>query len=96
MAPTPKDTPSKIEFQPSPFINLYTMFYRLGTNHLQSKNFRHNGNLSSARERAEKHCNILGAKIMFVQPLISDLNKEEEYALGFSRPSTIEEPKEKL
>lgn len=64
-----------------PLVGLFTLFYRKETNHLQSKNFRFNGSLSQARERAETHCSIIGAKFMFVQPLISDLKKEEEFIL---------------
>jgi len=71
------------------FVGLYTIFFRKETNSLQSKNFRHNGNLSSARERAEKHCTLIGAKHMFTQPLISDLNKEEEYFLSKGHTSAI-------
>ena len=69
---------------PEPLINLYTMFYRLNTNHLVSKNFRYPGGLKAARERAETHCNIIGAKLNFVQPLISNLSVEEKHHLGGS------------
>ncbi len=63
------------------FVGLYTMFYRKETNHLQTKNFRFNGNLQQARERADSHCKVIGGKLMFVQPLISDLSKEEDFIL---------------
>lgn len=67
------------------FVGIYTMFFRQHTNHMQSKNFRCAGNLKQARERAEEHCNIIGAKLNFVQPLISDLWKEEQFHLGATR-----------
>ena len=67
-----------------PLINLYTMFYRQNTNQLVSKNFRYPGGLKAARERAESHCNIIGAKLNFVQPLIANLSLEEKHYLGGS------------
>ncbi len=70
-------TTTPLHHQDEPFVGLYTMFYRHLTNHLQSKNFRHSGDLKSARARAETYCNLVGAKLNFVQPLISDLSKEE-------------------
>lgn len=73
-----------------PFVGLYTMVYRpLGVNYLTTKNFRHSGNLRSARERAEKHLNIIGGKLNFVQPLISDLSIEEAHHLGHTREAGL-------
>jgi hypothetical protein len=74
---TSKETP-KEDFS----AGIWTMYFRHHTNHLVSKNFRHHGDLRSARERAEKHCNTIGAKLNFVQPFLSDLQKEEDYSLG--------------
>jgi hypothetical protein len=74
------------------FTSIYTMFFRKDSNHLQSKNFRLAGDLKHARERAEKHCEVIKAKFNFVQPFISNLDREEDYFLGKS--STTEQPKE--
>ena len=68
-----------VESSLEPLVGLYTMFYRKDTNHLQSKNFRFNGNLKEARARAEQHANIMGMRLNFVQPLISDLSREEHF-----------------
>ncbi len=76
----PLEKPIELE----PFVGLYTMFFRhpsLG-NYLMSKNFRLNGSLKEARERAELYCNIIGGKLNYVQPLISNLQLEENYKLN--------------
>lgn len=78
-------TPEKPIAQEDQLTNLYTMFYRHLTNHLVSLNFRHPGGLDKARERAESHCNVMGYKLHFVQPLISNLSLEESYYLGTER-----------
>jgi hypothetical protein len=78
-------TPAETEL----FCNVYTMFYREG-NHLVSKNFRCPGGLKAARERAETHCNIMEKKLNFVQPLVSDLGREESYKLGFKIEKEVE------
>lgn len=69
-----------------PLVGLYTMYYRQpeNGNHLITKNFRLHGSLREARERAEIHCGIIGAKLNFVQPLIANLKLEEEFKLGVS------------
>jgi hypothetical protein len=67
---------------PEPLVGLFTMFFRKDFNTIQSKNFRHSGDLHSARARAEEHCTIIDAKLNFVQPLISDLKKEEDFVLA--------------
>lgn len=79
--------PIPLETNTETLVGLYTMFYRQHTNHLVSKNFRHHGDLRSARARAEKHCDVIGAKLNFVQPLISDLEKEEKHFFGFLNDS---------
>lgn len=68
--------------------NIYTLFFRHSTNHLQNKNFRFQGNLKDARARAQIHCDIMGYKLNFVQPLISNLQVEEDhhYGRGTSAP----------
>ncbi len=78
---------TQAEFNPKePFVGLYLMHYRNGIsgNHILTKNFRFNGSLREARERAEKHCQTMGFKLMFVEPLICDLTKEEQLHLGDS------------
>jgi hypothetical protein len=71
-----------------PLVGLYTMYYRNPAvgNHIISKNFRFNGSLKAARERAEQHCGIIGAKLNFVQPLITNLKLEEEFKLSGTFP----------
>ena len=74
----------QIETNTETLVGLYTMYYRHPTtgNALLTKNFRLNGNLKDARARAEVHCGIMGGKLNFVQPMITDLKREEEYTLG--------------
>ncbi len=98
MASVPTTQPEETaqNFNPKePFVGLYTMYFRPnGTNMIVSKNFRHSGNLRSARDRAEQNCNVLGNKLNFVQPLISDLQKEEDFKLGIIGVTTsLEEVK---
>jgi hypothetical protein len=78
--PLLKDLSQKEE----PLVGLYCMFYRQpeNGNHLITKNFRFHGSLKEARERAELHCGIIGAKLNFVQPLIANLKLEEDFKLG--------------
>lgn len=81
MALSTPSTPQQAQLN-EPFISIYTMYYRHQTNHLISKNFRLNGDLRAARDRAEQHCTTIGAKLNFVQPFISDLGKEEAFILN--------------
>lgn len=74
--PSLSETPSPSK---DALVGLYTMFYRHNSNHLQTKNFRFHGPLQAARARAEAHCKIMGYRINFVQPMISDLKTEEEH-----------------
>ena len=78
-----KDTAAEFVANQS-FVGLYLMHYRHPNvgNHVLNKNFRFNGSLKEAKERAEKHCQTLGLRLMFVEPLISDLTKEEQLHLG--------------
>ena len=77
------ETKPVIETTSESLVGLYTMYYRAPqvSNTLISKNFRFNGNLHDAKERAEEYCSIMGLRLNFVQPLISDLKKEEEFKL---------------
>lgn len=93
------ETPAAAEFKPGePFVGLYLMHFRhpqMG-NHVLTKNFRFNGSLREARERAEKHCQVLGLKMMFVEPLICDLKKDEDQHLGVTIQSNLEVAKEEV
>ena len=73
----------KEEKKEEPLVGLFTMYYRQSQvgNHILTKNFRFNGSLKEARERAEQHCQIINAKLNFVQPLISNLKIEEDFLL---------------
>jgi len=61
--------------------NYYIMFYRHGMNANLTKGFYCDGDLTSARKRAEAHCKIMGYKYIFVRPMICNLETEEEYKL---------------
>ena len=78
----PVKSPTPVIPDPLYLVNIYSMYYRQSTSRLESKNFRYPGGLQAARKRAEDHCAIMGYKFMWVQPMISDLNKEEEFKLG--------------
>ena len=84
MAPIEQPS-SEVQFNLSePFVGLFTMYYRQSNvgNHILTKNFRFHGSLKDATARARKHCEVIGAKLNFVQPLITDLIKEEAYVVG--------------
>jgi hypothetical protein len=88
-------TPEKstIATNDEPLVGLYTLFFRYNTNFLQNKNFRFNGTLRQATERARRHCEIMGYKFHFVQPLISDFDREEKYKLGvLENPAHLNPP----
>ena len=74
----------------NPLVGLYVMFYRYEVNQVRTKNFRFHGPLQGACERGRKHCEVMGYKYMFVQPLISDFETEEAYKLGVKIKTTIE------
>jgi hypothetical protein len=71
---------------------LYTMFYRDPGrgNHIQSKNFRFHGTLREAIQRSQKHCDNMGFKLMFTQPMVNNLDKDEEDKLGNLDMSKLE------
>lgn len=76
-------SPTTIEPQET-LTNCYVLWFRMpsGPNQLMSKNFRCPGGLKAAIERGTRHCEIMNYKIHFVQPLVSDLNREETFKLG--------------
>lgn len=59
------------------FDDCWIMYYRHGMNAQLTKNFKFKGALPQARERAEKHCQIMGYKLGFVRPMFPDLTEEE-------------------
>lgn len=84
------------EITTEPLVGLYTLYYRRAEvgNHILTKNFRFNGSLKEAIERAQLHCSVMGARFSFVQPLIADLTLEESYKIGNKIPDQqmVQEP----
>ena len=76
--PTDKEINSLVSTRPS----LYSMHYRHGMNSKLEKNFEFVGDLFAARKRAEDHCAIMGYKLIWVRPLVVDLEAEEAQQLG--------------
>lgn len=64
------------------FPHCWTMFYRHGVNATLTKNFFFNGLMIDARDRAMKHCGIMGYKFQFLRPLLCDIEVEEGIQLG--------------
>jgi len=62
--------------------SLFSMHYRHGMNSKLEKIFMFNGELFEARKRAEKHCEIMGYKLIWVRPLVINLEAEESQQLG--------------
>jgi len=56
---------------------LYTLRYRKGAQ-LLSKNFPFKGPLGAAMERAREHCKIMGVRFVLVNPLVVDLEYQEQ------------------
>ena len=59
------------------YHNLWTLYYRQGSNPSLTKNFALNGTLKDAQQRGMAHCTIMGLTFIFVKPLIIDLQAEE-------------------
>lgn len=73
-------------------IKQYTMFFRKSSifgNVLISKNFEFNGSFREATERAQRHCSIIKAKYIFLQPFMADLADEEDIELHGFQPSHV-------
>jgi hypothetical protein len=61
----------------------HTLYYRLGRNpHAMAKNFYHVGTLHEVVARAKKHCEILGARFVRIEPLFSNLDSDERQHMG--------------
>jgi hypothetical protein len=65
-----------------PTYDTFTMHYRHGMNSKLEKNFSFKGDLESARRRAKEHCDIMGYKLIWVRPLVVDLEIEEAHQQG--------------
>lgn len=63
------------------FKNMYILFYRHGMNPGCSKGFISNGDIKAAVQRAQRHCEIMGYRYIFVRPFVSDIDEEEKYKL---------------
>jgi len=61
--------------------NVYILFYRHGMNPHCQKGFSHDGDIKSAVQRAQRHCEVMGYRYIFVRPFISDIDEEEKYKL---------------
>ena len=61
--------------------NMYILFYRHGMNPQCTKGFYCNGDIKAAVQRAQRHCEIMGYRYIFVRPFVSDIEEEEKYKL---------------
>ncbi len=79
-----QQVPLDPSLQPShpQFSNCWTIFYRHGVNAQLMKNFYYAGSMFDARERAQRHCGIMGYKFNFIRPLLCDIEVEEGIQLG--------------
>lgn len=64
------------------FPGCWTIYYRHGVNAQLSKNFFFDGSMFDARERAQRHCGIMGYKFNFIRPMLCDIEVEEGVQLG--------------
>jgi hypothetical protein len=60
---------------------IYTLFYRHGMNPQCQKGFVHEGDIKSAVQRAQRHCEVMNYRYIFVRPFVSDIDEEEKYKL---------------
>lgn len=61
--------------------HLWIMFYRHGMNANLTKGFYFAGDILAARNRAIKHCQVMGYRFIFIRPMVVNLEREEEYKL---------------
>jgi hypothetical protein len=66
---------------PDSIKNLYILFYRHGMNPHCQKGFTNSGDIKAAVQRAQRHCEIMGYRYIFVRPFVSDIDEEEKYKL---------------
>lgn len=85
MTPTKTITPSvpSVPIPNGTSDSYYTLFYRQGRNpHPMTKNFHHTGSIRDVVERAKKHCEVLGARFVRIEPLFSNLENDERTHMG--------------
>lgn len=82
--PKPGEVITTQETQPAArqFPGCWTIYYRHGVNAQLSKNFYFDGTMFDARERAQRHCGIMGYKFNFLRPMLCDIEVEEGIQLG--------------
>lgn len=66
---------------PPPFNTLYTLFYRKGNDPTCIKNFIYQGSLADASKRGQHHCELLGYEFIYVKPLVTNLDFDEQMRL---------------
>jgi hypothetical protein len=59
---------------------IFTIYYRQGSNPTCTKNFYSFGPLWKARDRAIAHCLKMGYQFIYIRRLVSDLDFEERRA----------------
>lgn len=69
----------------------YIMFYRHGMVPYAFKGFSVKGDLKKARERANKHCAIMGYRLIWVSPMLADLDEEEKNVIS-NRGGNVQMP----
>ncbi len=56
---------------------IWILFYRHGVNPSCYKGFYHDGTMREAQNRAQKHCNVMGYRYIYIRPFMVDIDKEE-------------------
>lgn len=67
--------------------NMWTMFYRHGPTPFAFKNFYFKGIEKEARERAQRHCQVMGYKLIMIKSMMPDIDAEENIQLGVKQES---------
>lgn len=65
-----------------PVGELWLVYYRHQNSVFNFKGFQHKGSIDDARRRAERHCQIMGYKMIFLKPLIANIDEEEDIMTG--------------
>jgi len=78
----PKVAPSEV--LQKLLARVYTLYYRKGNNpHSMTKNFYSSGkDLMETVSIAKRHCEVIGGRFVRLEPLISDLRKDEAAHMG--------------
>lgn len=69
------------DFAKVPINELWTMYYRHHHSVFNQKMFHFKGDLKTAIERAKKHASIMGYRLIFVTPLVVDIDYEERWKI---------------